>query len=600
MGRITAALTRLLNVSRRLRFGPRVGVGIVVLILLQVGLRGLATRAEVSFDNAVGTVQRLSPVSEALTRAKDHLGEAKTALDRFLESGDVQFRQQFDSEKNGLNADFDKAQSSAPELAGALAPVSEQRRLWEDTELGVLNAWDRGEPEEARRRQVNSGIPRYKSVMSQLDAAIAGEVAPRIEEARRVEASAKESARRMRNASLIVAALVVIPLTFMLIVPVVGPIRRLEKAATALAEGDFDVRTDDDAQDEIGHVGRTLDQAAAKLKHLLGTMQGSSSALAGSAQQLAANAEESARSLANVDGAVQQVTAGAMDQLNSVDMASDAVDRMAQGVESILPLTETAAVTAAQAKEEAVEGRAQIEQAGVIMAQLQAASASFAQDVTALAERARDIGQILDTIRSITNQTNLLALNAAIEAARAGEHGKGFAVVAEEVRKLSQQSADAAASIEEILIEVQRKTNQVVVAMRDSVDAVQGGVGAVHEAGEAFARITDAVQGSAGKMAEASQAVSVVAGSQGQVRTSMARVADIARQTSVVLGEVSAATGQVVSAATDIENASNEIAATAAELRAGVAEWTSDKGVESGSGAVESGSGAASPDTVVR
>ena len=76
-----------------------------------------------------------------------------------------------------------------------------------------------------------------------------------------------------------------------------------------------------------------------------------------------------------------------------------------------------------------------------------------------LTEHSKDISEIIDLIKAIAGQTNLLALNAAIEAARAGESGRGFAVVAEEVRKLAEQSNEAADNVTSKVLNIQQQVS---------------------------------------------------------------------------------------------------------------------------------------------
>lgn len=112
----------------------------------------------------------------------------------------------------------------------------------------------------------------------------------------------------------------------------------------------------------------------------------------------------------------------------------------------------------AHATKQVTESVEQVAQSASSLAASGQEGVKLAQD---LIVKNRQTAEVLEFIKNIAAQTNLLGLNAAIEAARAGEHGRGFAVVAEEVRKLADQSQEAAKRIQTTLQQMSAAVSEI-------------------------------------------------------------------------------------------------------------------------------------------
>lgn len=86
-----------------------------------------------------------------------------------------------------------------------------------------------------------------------------------------------------------------------------------------------------------------------------------------------------------------------------------------------------------------------------------AASNQEISNRTGLAKKlADDSGNVVELVERLANQTRMLALNGAILAARAGgEHGRAFGVLVGEIRRLAQDSSEAAGRIRDTLRDIQ-------------------------------------------------------------------------------------------------------------------------------------------------
>lgn len=146
--------------------------------------------------------------------------------------------------------------------------------------------------------------------------------------------------------------------------------------------------------------------------------------------QLATGASEVQASSEQLSSSSQQLAASANKQAASIEETSSSLEEMSTQIK--------------QTDENSSEAEMAMQSAKPMIENGVEAMARMSNAMKEIKHSADETSKIIKTIDDIAFQTNLLALNAAVEAARAGEAGKGFAVVAEEVRNLSQRSAEAA------------------------------------------------------------------------------------------------------------------------------------------------------------
>lgn len=207
------------------------------------------------------------------------------------------------------------------------------------------------------------------------------------------------------------------------------------------------------------------------------------------------------------------------------------------------------------------------------MAQLENTVNTSAEVVEKLGERSKEIGQIVDTISGIAGQTNLLALNAAIEAARAGEQGRGFAVVAEEVRKLAEQSQEAAGRIAQLIGDIQGDTDKAVVAMSEGTREVKMGADVVNAAGDMFREIVELVSQVSAQVREISAAIQQMASGSQQIVGVVQKIDRLSKSSSVESQSVSAATEEQLASMEEIAAASQTLSKLAQDLQVEVTKF---------------------------
>ncbi|MHC1576665.1 MAG: methyl-accepting chemotaxis protein [Methanosarcinaceae archaeon] len=354
---------------------------------------------------------------------------------------------------------------------------------------------------------------------------------------------------------------------------IVVPLNDVQRVANAIAEGDLTKEIEVETKGDMKKFADAIDQMQVNLREIIGTIKSNAEKVAATSEEMSASSEEMTSSITQIADTVSEITQGAQDQSTKTEEVSRAMSDMTQSVQEVASNAQKAAENTS-----AVNDRVRMvgDSANDLMekmATIKEGSDDTSNVIQDLDKKSGEIGEIVNLITNIADQTNLLALNAAIEAARAGEHGRGFAVVADEVRKLAEESGNAATQISDLIHEIQGSTERAVVTTQESGQHVSTGSESLSENVKSIGDVVVDVESLATMMQEIAAAAEEQSASIEEVTSSVEEVSAIAEESAAGTEETSAAVEEQTASMQEMSKSAQGLTEMAVELQEAVARF---------------------------
>ncbi|MDP3260949.1 MAG: methyl-accepting chemotaxis protein [Thermodesulfovibrionales bacterium] len=318
---------------------------------------------------------------------------------------------------------------------------------------------------------------------------------------------------------------------------IVTPIKNITAVAEAVGRGDLTKEIQVKTHDEIGVLGKTLNETINRLRNLVQTEEDQrktqeniinflnllSSASEGDLTQKAEVTPDVFGSIGDafnlmVEGLtelIEKVRISAQDanmesskilsvlkemeedsEMQTVEVrhAREAVEDAAQSATDITEKTRQAQKISEMVVKAIYKGNRLVLESIDGVQLIRATVQVINKRMKYLSERLIEIGTISQLITEVANRTNLLAINASIEAARAGEQGKGFVVIAEEIRSLAERATKSTKQIGEIISAIQVESAGITKHLEEETKYVEMETKLATDTGAAFKEIDASIK----------------------------------------------------------------------------------------------------------
>ena len=337
----------------------------------------------------------------------------------------------------------------------------------------------------------------------------------------------------------------------------VAPIESLVVAAEKISQGDFEIGTPYEAEDELGGLSDTFETAAGVLKKVIsdllmivesfsvGNFNVRSScpeAYVGQLRSVLDKLNEMVVKISETMHGIQesgeQVSAGSGQLAESAQDIAEGATNQAAAVEELVATVDevTNQVLENTKSTDIVHDKAK--QVGIEASNSQKKMDELVEAMKKINITTQNVEKIIADIENIASQTNLLSLNASIEAARAGEAGRGFAVVADQIRQLAEESANSAVESKKLI--------------EQSLNEVEDGNKVTKETGEAMKKVMDELDKIIQEVANIRNASDRQSTSVEEIRKGVEDINDVIQSNSAAAQETSATSEELAASASTL------------------------------------------------